>query len=1556
MNDDQIKEIFHQALAKTPDARAEFLDRICGEAGAARERLDALLRAHAEVGSFLSEPEKGDAHDIAEGDLVDRYKLLQRIGEGGFGLVYMAEQTEPVQRKVALKVIKLGMDTRQVIARFEAERQALALMDHPNIARVLDAGSTAAGRPYFVMELVRGVPITEYCDQARLDTAARLQLFQLVCGAVQHAHQKGVIHRDLKPSNILVTMHDGRPVPKVIDFGIAKAIDRPLTEKTLFTEFRQMIGTPEYMAPEQAEMSGLDVDTRADIYSLGVPLYELLTSKKPFEIAALMQRGYEEVLRTIREVDPPKPSTRVSSMGEEIATVASCRHTVPRLLGRLLRGDLDWIVMKALEKDRTRRYDTAAGLAMDIDRYLSNDAVLASPPGATYRIRKFVRRHRVGVVAGGIVAIALCAGLTLATFGILEARAERDRARTEATRANTVSALLESLFQTWEPGSIKGANYPARALLDDFDLRYGEGLSDDPEVEAQVRRVIGRAYRALGVADRAEPHLRAAYRLGLELYGDDSRFVADNRHCWAMLLNDRGDYRGSERAFRDVLVRLDRIEADSSWRGAVRRSLADVLQGQGRFDEATAEARRALEIADSPEDRAQAKSTLAWVLHATGEAAEAESLLRDALAWTLEARGDNHPSTCTVRNQLGVVVMARNRHEEAEQLFRKALAGWEHAYGHADEGILRNLARLLAIEGRVDESALLCARALESARARLGPNHRRTALALVDVADIHRNRNDFPAAKAAYESAIGILRSNAAEGTLDHADALRGLAQVLEELGEYEEAARIHREVLRLRRKFYGERHAAVSAALHNLACTLEQLGEMDEALTVAREAVAMAEAVGQEDEISLSTKLNSLGILLMHARRFDESERVLKRSLELRRRHLDEKHVYVATSLNNLAVLYDERAHAQHGLEAYREAKRAYEEALALWIRIHGDDHLDVALTRSNLGALEVRLGDFEAARAHLEAALEIRRRRLGPDHPDVALVLFHLGDMYVQAGNFPEARKHLEEALRRRQARLGEGHPETSRVRLELGRLELRLGRFTEAIPFLRTAREGYRKATSDRDPQTVEAAIALGLALQCTGKEAEGRVMVASALSVAEDRATAASDLNTMAWQLMEVGRLAVAEPASRSGLEYARSVYGDEHEATADHEHTLASILLSAGRPEEAEPLTRRALETRRARLGEKNGYVVSSLATLGTALEGQGRFEEAEKLVREAIALSDEVAPDGLSDAAGLYVRLGGLRQRAGDLDDAERNLREALTRYRGKYGPNSIQQSHPLRGLASILEARGDNAGAEKMYRAAHAILRDALGPRNPQTLDAQAGLALHWMNTGRAAEAIPVLEQVLSGYEETMASTSPQVLWARLFVAQAYMGVRSPEKAEPLLIRNVDDLRRHHGIDNDLFLQSAGGLAHLYHVTERHGDAARVRRELVPVMRKLGVPPVPLADELARFGWNLLSLGKYAEAEPVAREVLRIRDEHLPDGDWLRFSARCFLGRSLAGQRKFEEAETMLLEGLAGMNPPPKGMRAKQEALDAVVAMYEAWGKPEKAAEWRRRRESAER
>lgn len=451
---EKLEAIFEAAAALETDAqRQEYLGRACPDLEL-RQEVESLLAAMKDPDSLFetkddSETPSLDSIPVIEqpGTMIGRYKLLQKVGIGGMGVVYMAEQTEPVKRKVALKIIKLGMDTRQVVARFEAERQALAMMDHPNIAKVLDAGATETGRPFFVMELVRGVPITEYCDKNKLSTAKRLDLFMDVCRAIQHAHQKGIIHRDIKPSNVMVTLHDGNPVAKVIDFGIAKATNHNLTEKTLFTNYSQMIGTPAYMSPEQAEMSGLDVDTRTDVYSLGVLLYELLTGTTPFPSKELLSLGYGEMQRVITQEEPPKPSTRMSSMQNEQRTVVAKNRSIPdATVGDSLKGDLDWIVMKSLEKDRTQRYETVNAMNMDVGRFLKDEAVTAAAPSLAYQVTKFYRRNQRFVQTACVVGILLVLATVVSTMSARRANYMRDianRARYQEAKAREAAEQLQ---------------------------------------------------------------------------------------------------------------------------------------------------------------------------------------------------------------------------------------------------------------------------------------------------------------------------------------------------------------------------------------------------------------------------------------------------------------------------------------------------------------------------------------------------------------------------------------------------------------------------------------------------------------------------------------------------------------------------------------------------------------------------------------------------------------------------------------------------------------------------------------------------------------------------------------------------------------------------------------------------------------------------------------------------------------------------------------------------------------------------------------------------------
>ena len=446
------------------------------------------------------------------GTVIGPYRLVRRLGEGGMGEVFEAEQTQPLRRRVALKVIKQGMDTRRVIARFDAERQALALMDHPCIARVFDAGATAMGRPFFVMEYVEGERITDYCNRKRLTTAERLKLFAQVCDGVQHAHQKAIIHRDLKPGNILVTEVDGQPVPKIIDFGLAKATDHELSGATQFTEQGMMVGTPEYMSPEQA--ADEEIDTRTDIYALGVVLYVMMAGALPFESKELRKAGYDAIRRIIREQDPPRPSTRFSNLGEQTTVVAEARGTAPRRLQSELQGDLDLIAMKALEKERARRYETANAFAMDVRRYLNHEAVLATPPSASYRLGKLVRRNRGTFAAVGVIATVLVAATVVSSVMYVRAERASEVARREATRAGQVSQFLGEMLGGVGPQVAQGRDTAMlRAILDDTAERLGKELSDQPDVEATLRLQLGHTYRQLGEYDAAQEQFDRAIEL-----------------------------------------------------------------------------------------------------------------------------------------------------------------------------------------------------------------------------------------------------------------------------------------------------------------------------------------------------------------------------------------------------------------------------------------------------------------------------------------------------------------------------------------------------------------------------------------------------------------------------------------------------------------------------------------------------------------------------------------------------------------------------------------------------------------------------------------------------------------------------------------------------------------------------------------------------------------------------------------------------------------------------------------------------------------------------------
>jgi len=764
MDADQTSKVCPRCAAPLPPDAPQGFCPACLLERAAFEKPD-------DPGNLFSDPIE------TTGTRIGRYKLIEQIGEGGFGVVYMAEQIEPVKRLVALKIIKAGMDTKEVIARFEAERQALALMDHPNIAQVYDGGATQAGRPYFVMELVRGIPITKFCDQRSLDTKARLQLFMQVCKAVQHAHQKGIIHRDLKPSNILVTHHESEPMPKIIDFGVAKALGQKLTDKTLFTGFLRMVGTPAYMSPEQAEFTGMDVDTRSDVYSLGVLLYELLTGVTPFDPETIRNAALDEVRRMIRETEPPKPSTRLDTLGEKLDEIARQRHTEATKLVHALAGDLDWIVMKCLEKDRRRRYETVNGLAMDVQRHLDDEPVVARPPSKLYEFQKTVRRHKFGFAAAGGITMALAVGLLISLTSLSREKVARERAvaaeeeqtkqrekaeaneqmaLTEAAKSAEVAQFMKEMLQAAGPSVARGRDATLlREVLAQTSARVGEDLAGEPEVQGDLLFTIGKAYADIGEYKQAIEELQRAseaYRLA---QGDQKKNLAlalgaiGRNQAWIGQVS-----LGQSNA--TAALELAKKTGDRQTIATCLYSLAIAIGGVGGVIEEEPYLREAVSIYESlgadPRSLAACLSRLGnCLMEGSSRLRESEQLYHEALRLHLKHEGDESLSVATDFYMLAQVFLRQGELDKAEKNATESVERLRKLVDKDHPRLLfpiELLSHTLILGNKWNEAEVLCRQAVESSPANAGY---RTILG-----GVYARRSDWTAAADELSVAVSI--------------------------------------------------------------------------------------------------------------------------------------------------------------------------------------------------------------------------------------------------------------------------------------------------------------------------------------------------------------------------------------------------------------------------------------------------------------------------------------------------------------------------------------------------------------------------------------------------------------------------------------------------------------------------------------------------------------------------------------------------------------------------------------------------------------------------------
>jgi serine/threonine protein kinase/tetratricopeptide (TPR) repeat protein len=874
-------------------------------------------------------PDTPDDKTVSEGAVktsfssIGPYRLIQLLGTGGMGEVWRAGQTEPFHRTVALKLIKAGMDTKAVVARFDSERQALALMEHPNIAKVYDAGATPAGRPYFVMEYVPGIPITDYCDKHRLAIKERLELFMQVCEGVQHAHQKAIIHRDLKPSNVLVEEFDQKPVPKIIDFGLAKATAQRLTEMTMFTEVGAMVGTPAYMSPEQADSNERNIDTRTDVYALGVILYDLLVGTLPFGSQELREAGMEAMLQKIRQEEPTRPSTKIKSLGDSSKDAAAKRREDPQTLERHLRGELDWITMKALEKDRARRYGSPSELAADIQRHMRDQPVLAGPPSARYRASKFIRRHRfgVGVAIAGVILL-----LAFATTMALQAR----RIARERDRANRITDFIVGMFKVSDPNEARGNRVTAREILDKASKEIATGLSRDTEVQSDLMQTMARTYVNLGLFSLAHGLANSALENRRRMLGPENPKTLQSMTQLGWILDREGRDNEAEKLTRQALQIEKRVlGSEDPLTLESMDNLAVILEKEGGYQEEEALQRNLVVIRSrrlGPENPStlRSMSNLAGAVSLLGRTAEAEQMYRNTLEIEQRVLGREHPQTIATTHNLANLVQDHGRYAEAEKLYREALALEKQVLGsdHPDTAdTMVTLANTLAYgEGHPAEAEALYRKSLEIQQRTVGPEHPYTIRAL------------------------------------------EGLANVLSTQGHYPDAEKIHRQILSVRQRTLGPEHTDVLLSKYNLAEVLFREGRSLEAERLFRETLeAQIRVLGPENPDTLASRA-SLARLLISEGHYREAESMARQALEIQLRVLGPQH---ADSLNTLQYLGMALAYGHH----YDAAKKLFTDTIN---KLSRAQESTVPLAWYNFACVAAAANDRDDAVKYLRAAID--------------------------------------------------------------------------------------------------------------------------------------------------------------------------------------------------------------------------------------------------------------------------------------------------------------------------------------------------------------------------------------------------------------------------------------------------------------------------------------------------------------------------------------------------------------------------------------------------------
>jgi eukaryotic-like serine/threonine-protein kinase len=889
---ERVKDLLHAAMQLTPEQRARFLEECPDDC---RPEIESLLAADADAGSsFLKSPSafaSADEDDadfpgiLAPGDLFEsRFQLLEILGEGGMGQVWLAQQIAPVRRQVALKLIRAGMYDQSVLQRFRSERQSLAMMDHPSIAKVFEAGATSQGQPYFVMEYVPGQPITKYCDQQRLSISKRLELFVQVCDGIQHAHQKAVIHRDLKPANILVVELDSKPVPRIIDFGIAKAAVTRFSAEGDLTLLGQFVGTPGYMSPEQADPDVRDIDTRTDVYSLGVVLYGLLTGYQPFDVKMGTRPPLDVLLRKLREEEPPAPSAKLGMDRASSISAGRARGEDPRHLAQRLRGDLDSITMKALERDRGRRYGTPSDLAADLRRHLNHEPVVARPASAAYRLRKYARRHRVMVgVAAGLIAL-------LTTFSIVQGielrriTLERDRANRERDRASRITDFMTGMFQVADPSEARGNSITAREILDKASNEMGTGLAQDAEVQSHMLHVMASTYLNLGLYGRAHDLAKRALDARLRLHGLDAPDTLESMTQLGWILDREGHDAEAEKLERQALAQERRsLGAEAPLTLETLDHLAVIEEDEGLYRDAESLAREAMQgsartLGPEHGQTLLATNHFARALGYQARYAEAELQYRKLLAIDRRVLGADHPQSLAAMTSLAWVVAAQRRVPEAEGLYREVLTAQQRVLGAEHQYTvltMANLAALLADAGRLTEAEKLQRQVLEIRLRVLGPEHPETLNSKLNLADMLLQEGRIQESDSLQRETLAVQQRVLGPQDPTTLISQSNLAAILIREHRYDEAEKIAAETLSVQQRILGQAHPDTLDSLRNLGRAMAYNHRYPEASGLFQHAIEALDgnAAAQQNRW---TVWYAFACVAAAANRYDESLRYL--------------------------------------------------------------------------------------------------------------------------------------------------------------------------------------------------------------------------------------------------------------------------------------------------------------------------------------------------------------------------------------------------------------------------------------------------------------------------------------------------------------------------------------------------------------------------------------------------------------------------------------------------------------------------------------------------------